>query len=318
MIIIDKRIEFDCYIHLETIGCDIDRMMLEEWLAPFFSIQEETIGNSQIIANIMILKEVPSDYVYSNNVFYINAKLSSNKLLYTLMSILRILYKYVAYMVGYQNLHAACLKYKDKGILITADRNQGKTTILLNAIQDKEFLLLANDQVMYNIQNNRLLGYPAIIGIRDNSYNSVKQEQIKANALWFIEDPFQTQLKPVIHIKELSRIFQCEVVTSAKLEVLLRYQKSEQIDELTIKDMGRSIFSPSKIELPFENVYKKELLDVCKCSINFYIGEIINKKANIEQRNSIRQVKITCGIERMKDMLCEVKAILEEGSEKKC
>lgn len=311
MIVIDKRIGFNYCVQIEAVGCDIDIMTLKDWLEPFFSVQEEAIDEFKIIAKIMILKEMQEDYVYSENIFYINTKLSSNKLFYTLMSILRILYKYVAHIIGYQNLHAACLRYNNKGILIIAGRNQGKTTMVLNAIQDAEFLLLANDQVMYNIENNQLIGYPAAVGVRDSRDNSAKQEQIKRNALWFIEDPYQTQLKPVIHIKELSKIYQCEVVASAKLEVLIRYQKSEQIDELTINDIGKGMFFPSKIELPFESVYKKELLNACECSINFYVGKTINSKKDIKHRDNIRQVQITCGIARMKDMLREVKAILE-------
>lgn len=317
MFVIDKRIgiSYCVEIDIENGSCCISPKDIEYWLTPFFSVQKENSDIFKICSRIKTKRNIQQNYIYHNNIFYVNSNMTYTKLLYTIMSIIRMVYKYIAFLMGYHNLHGACLKYMDKGILIVAERNQGKTTMILNAIQDKDFLLLANDQVMYSANGeNQLLGYPAAIGVRKNSCDYEKQKQIDKKALWFIDDPFQDQLKPVIHIKDLSEIYHCDIVENVKLDIIICYEKSWDRDELVIEDMGRVVYPMSEIELPFEKTYKKELFESCRCSVQYYINNLCNRQEKEQQysRICIRRINIKCGIDRIRDMLCEIKKMLEE------
>lgn len=313
MIIIDKRIENKYCVDVECFDNIINQKTVESWISPFFSVQKENIDMLKIIAKIKIIKEVQQEYIYCDNIFYININMPIKKILYTMISILRMLYKYIALEEGYQNLHAACLEYNYHGMLIAAERNQGKTTMILNAMQDKDFLLLANDQVMYNVTNNQVLGYPAAVGIRRNSCDDEKQRQINEKALWFIEDPFQVQPKPVVYIKDLSKIYQCDIVESTKLDFLVSYEKSMKIDELKVTNIGTVKFPINEIDLPLEKTYKDELLKSCEYSVSYYIGTEYEKRTQVKYNKeiSIKQINVKCGINRINDMLCEIKYILK-------
>ena len=315
MIILDNRINADYCVEVEMgmLGCDISQEIIEHWLTPFFSVLKENVSMAKIFAKIEIVEGIEQDYIYHDEKFFINANLSMKKLLYTLMSILRMLYKYMAFLMGYRNLHAACLKYKDNGILIRAERNQGKTTVLLNAIASGDFLLMANDQVMYNFNKNQLLGYPATVGIRQNCFDNEKQSKINESALWFIDDPFQSAPKPVVHIKDISGIYQCNIVEKADLKVIINYKKSMQKDELVISDMKTVLFPLSEMELPFNETYKEELLRNCKDSFNYYLGTDFARRDSEKYINkiNIKQIDIKCGIDMIYEMLCEIKTILE-------
>lgn len=311
MIITDKRISADFNVQLEVhnkISCDV----LQHWLSPFFSVQNGNVLTSHIITKIEVKADIEEDYLYYDNTFYVNASMQLNRLLYTLMSILRMLFKYVAFLSGYQNLHAACLKYKDDGILVRANRNQGKTTMLLNAIQDDDFLLLANDQVMYNIDDNRVLGYPAAVGIRDNSCDIEKQKVINERALWFIDDPFQTNQKPVVHIKDLSQIYQCHIAESTNLSILINYEKSMRKEELIINNIGRPQMTINSLILPFEKTYNDYLLESCRHAVEHYMHKaiLLQSKEKNDNNISILQVNVKCGLARINDMLDEIKSIL--------
>lgn len=311
MIIIDKRISANCSVQLEVhnrISCDV----LQYWLSPFFCIQNEKVHTSHIIAKIEVKTDIEQKYLYYNNIFYVNADMQLNTLLYTLMSILRILFKYTAFLSGYQNLHAACLKYKNNGILVRANRNEGKTTLLLNAVQDEDFLLVANDQVMYSINDNKVLGYPAAVGIRDNSCDIEKQKRINERALWFIDDPFQINQKPVVHIKDLSQIYQCHIAESANLSILINYEKSMQKEELIIDNIEQTKINLKSLILPFEQTYKDYLLKSCMDAVEHYMDKdiLLQSKDNNDNNTSILQVNIKCGLARINDMLDEIKCIL--------
>lgn len=312
MKIFDERISNIYCIDVE-IG-DISKELVSSWLFPFFQVYEENIYNFEIMAKIKLINGINKDYDFKDNVFYINANMSINKILYTMMSILRVLYKYVASLLDYQNLHAACLNYNDKGILIKADRNQGKTTLLLKAIENSKFSLLANDQVMYNIENRRLLGYPAAIGVRNNSCDYIKQKQINKRALWFIDDPFQTYPKPVIHIKDLSEIYHCNIARSTNLNILVSYEKSTIENELVITQNKTASLNINDIKLPLNKTYKEDVLKACIDSVDYYIGNDFCKNEKVNYCNDFKlynQLYVKCGINRISDMLLEIMYILK-------
>lgn len=63
----------------------------------FFSVQNGNVLTSHIITKIEVKADIEEDYLYYDNTFYVNASMQLNRLLYTLMSILRMLFKYVAF-----------------------------------------------------------------------------------------------------------------------------------------------------------------------------------------------------------------------------
>jgi len=312
IIIRDVRIDEKYCVEVSSDCYSLCIQDIKDWLSPFFSIYAYEKCKFDDFAKIKIVDNISKEYEFSNNVFFVNAQLKTNILYSTLMSIARMLYKYLAFLKGYQNIHAGCLTCGTNGILVVADRNQGKTTMILKAINDKDFSFLANDQVMYNFKKNHILGYPATVGIRKNSCEIEKQILIENKALWFVDDPFQTQPKPVIRIKDLLKIYKCNIVTSTNLNLVVNYEKSGNSKELTISNIGRVQFCDSNIKLPFEQTYKAELVKWCKQSVDYYMGRTVREKVdgNCIERHYVINVNIKCGEDRFAEMLREIKTNL--------
>lgn len=313
MFITDKRIGANFKIQLE-VSNRLSYDAIEYWLVPFFCVQKENDFSLNCITKIKTVTNLDTDFMYNYNDdnFYVNADLQLNKLFYTIMSILRMLFKSIASLLGYQNLHAACLVYKDNGILIRAERNQGKTTMLLNALQDEDFSVLANDQVMYSLDCNKALGYPAAVGIRNSSCDTNMQKIINNKALWFIDDPFQEHQKPVVHIKDLSQIYQCKIQESANISILINYEKSMRKEEIIIEKIGQVEIPISCMLLPFEKTYNEYLLNAClycvERHINSYSG--IHPQYVCYNNRKILQLNVKCGLLKINEMLSEIKSFL--------
>lgn len=311
MLVLDKRISKTKYIQIDVCDKKLNNE-IEMWLSPFFCVTENDDIGFVSIATIKDTKLNKEDYTYENNVFWVNNTLDLNHLLYVIMSIVRALFKNVALLYGYKNMHAACFDYYGRGVLINSSRNNGKTTLVLNAIMNKEFSLVANDQVMYNENNNCILGYPAGVGIRNNSVDSSNMEKIRSSCLWYIDDPFQKQRKPIIHIKQLSKIFNCQLKDKTELGLFVNYTKSERIDELVIEKSFVNLEAINNLLLPLDRTYSPKLLESCKATIKNVLCEQLNSKKELQKdyKKAI-QFNVKCGINMIENLLGEIKKILK-------
>lgn len=299
MIIVDERIGKQYAINLDISNTGITYEKIKHWLSPFFSVYLENHYYNSI--KMKAVNTVEDDYKYMDGVFYINIMLSEIDLLYTIMSITRTFFKYIACSEGFVNMHAACLDYKNHGILIKAGRNQGKTTFILNSIKDKDIKLVANDQVM--VRNRHILGYPAAVGIRSNRYAKQNEDKLEQVAIRYVEDPFQKHLKPVVHIKDLVQIYNSSLIHSTLLDIFIEYKKTHDENELIIKENDFINQYLEDIYLPLNQTYKNRVISDCKNALNYLRNniEISNNKVT-QDFSKIKYLDVTCGINRLDDI----------------
>ena len=218
------------------------------------------------------------------------------------MFLCRGIFKCVAHLQGYQNIHAGCVSSSNKGILIAADRNQGKTTVILQALLQRHFSLTANDQLMLNPQSRSALGYPATIGIREGSCSKDLMSQIKDNAFTTINDPFQRAQKPVILFKDLQNLLHCGIESQTTIELLVHYQKSLIQDELCISEFRKNICDFSELTFPISSAYSLDLFNSCMECIDYH-HQLPQFPSSFNRSNAILDLYVKCGSSRIADML---------------
>lgn len=300
MVIIDNRLGLPYGIQIKT-SHNLDENLVNHWVSPFFSVCSDD-EQYLLVAIINISIDNLSTVSYQNGEFFIPSCFSSKDILYNIMFLCRSIFKCVAHLQGYQNIHAGCLSSNNKGILITADRNQGKTTVILQALAQNHFSLTANDQLMLNPQSRSALGYPATIGIREGSCRKDLMSQIKDNAFTTTNDPFQRTLKPVIHFKNLQKLLHYGIESQTTIELLVHYQKSHIQDEFCVSELRKNICDFSELSFPISSAYSLDLYNSCMECINYH-HQIPQCPNNICSPGSITELYLKCGSSRIVDML---------------
>ena len=308
--IIDTRLD-------ETLGIKIDCIDkicasdILDWVTPFFTLvtSRSVIKVASVkCANLVDDKE----YTYENGIFSLNSNLCKNKLLYNVMSISRLIFKIIASSKGFLNLHALCITHKNKGILFNADRNGGKTTVMLKALRTKKFCLLANDQIMYSCNDRVGLGYPATIAFRRSSYEEL-DKRINENALWYVDDCFQTN-KPVIHISKLVEYVDNDIINKSEIFIFVDYKKSQNPETLLFSDHGNLNVNMVELLLPFRKAYIG-IFDSCLDAVARYY-----ETTNIQQycvddcrpsQTTLRYIDVECGYNKIDEMLHMLMALLK-------
>lgn len=311
MFVIEKRLNMSYAIQIE----EADTCLLRDmhlWLSPFFTIQEVLSNNSVVIITKFILCDKCNyDMECIDDIFLINSKLPRYILYEKILFLSRVLFKNIAIKYGYQNLHAGCFVHNNQGILITAERNQGKTTLLLNSMLEGNYTFLANDQVMYNSVNGQILGYPSIIGIRNNSIIDMKKwDEIKSKAVTYVKDPFQSNDKPLILINDLCSLLHCNIVEKCKLSLIIRYKKSENSDDLIISEAVSDRSTTNSFILPLEQTYSHKIYTQCFLLVKKKTNPI-QVPLNMSSKSTIKFIDVCCGINRMRDLLEAIKAFLK-------
>lgn len=300
MVIIDDRLGFPCGILIKT-SHKLDETLVSHWVSPFFRVcsDEEPFCLVAII-NTSIGRS--STISYKNGEFFISNCFSSKDILYNIMFLCRSIFKCVAHLQGYQNIHAGCVSRNEKGILFIADRNQGKTTVILQALLQNHFSLTANDQLMLNPQNRLALGYPATIGIREGSCSKALMCQIEENAFKTINDPYQRTQKPIIHFKNLQNILHCGIESQTTIELLVNYQKSPIQEELCISESWEPISIFHKLTFPISSAYSLDLFNSCMECIDYY-HKLPQHPNDFNGTDSILELRVKCGASRIVDLL---------------
>lgn len=306
MFIVEKRLKNAFGIRLDcSCGFNIER--LSYWISPFFLIEEKLSKTTVLLAQINIVNGGKNRYDYLNHQFYVDGSVPEKMIFYRVLSISRIIFKCIAESLGYHNLHAGCLAIGDKGILISAERNQGKTTVILRALQTTMFALVANDQIMYENVSKSVLGYPAVIGIRNGSCSDQQYEKIINQAFEMREDPFQNNRKPLIHINALKSILNFDVRDSTRLSLAVIYEKSNIDNELKVSIPFNGVQRIIDVGLPLTKTYSLEDYNACVDSISYYANGFDCIESSSDNLCVLPHViHVKCGLSRINDMLSEI------------
>ena len=309
----DNRLLNAGYVEIELVN-HMSIIDISRFFAPYFVITDTIPKSGTILAIIKPNKTKCKDFFcYLNNIFYIDTCEDDNaQTCYNVLKILRTIFKITALEYGYINLHAGCIAYGKAGILITADRNQGKTTLLLHALETECFSFVANDQVMFHPTNYRTLGYPALVGIRNGRLKLARYKEICQNALWNENDRFINKLKPIIHFANLADIYHCSVARECISKHLIIYEKSNVDSELSIFSVDTNNLNLiHTFNLPINDVYDNFLIDSCTSSLNHYAN--YNDSINAyypSNLTSLNVLRVRCGINRLGDFTANMLAYL--------
>lgn len=308
MYILEMRLDVAYAIKVvDEIG--ISTAKLKWWLNPFFMIGSN-LEREVLLATVVVTKTVDIPFSYREPfTFYIDGKMSEDSVYYNILYVARAVFKNLATQFGYANIHAGCISCDDIGILIKAKRNQGKTTLILHSLISKKFQLVANDQVMLNGTSIKALGYPAAVGIRNNSCTDIFQNKLIEKALWMSKDPYQKNEKPIVHISDLSSIFGCHVKAEVTIGLVLEYEKSTLDDELQICPLTCYEGDFTEISYPLSEIYGR---DIFNASLDCLSQAKLNLKSQTIKSfdAEIQLVKVRCGINRINDLLQELQYIV--------
>lgn len=308
MYILEKRLDVAYAIKVvDEIGISMDK--LKWWLHPFFMISNNLEGEV-LLATVVVTQNDDIPFFYRElSTFYIDGKTNEDSVYYNILYVARAVFKNLATQFGYANVHAGCISCDNIGILIKAKRNQGKTTLILHSLISKNFQLIANDQVMLNGTSIKALGYPAVIGIRNNSCTDMFQNKLIEKALWMSKDPYQKNEKPIVHISDLSSIFGCHVKSEVAIGLVLEYEKSTLDDELQISPLTCYEGDFTEISYPLSEIYGK---DISNASLDCLLQARLNLKSQTIKAfdTEIQLLKVRCGINRIDDLLQEIQYII--------
>ncbi|RKA27966.1 hypothetical protein DYZ85_00748 [Listeria monocytogenes] len=176
-------------------------------------------------------------------------------------------------------LHAGCIEYYKKGILIIGDKYSGKTTTILNLLFTGKFNYVSNDKVFIN--GNNISSLPMSMGVR---YGTLSKNKTLLKIFNIKEAEYNLYKKNNKLLLSPQRIRDClnvELKFQSKLSYVLvpkydpeitmvKYEKSlisiKNIVEKTRIENGKSKFYP---EL---NIERSQLIDLKDES---YIPQII-------------------------------------------
>jgi hypothetical protein len=300
--IIENRLPIKVGVLVERFDDEVT-VLLKRWIAPFWNID---YSNNCVTLLKIISTSSNVMATYRDGICYIGNHNSVEKIVDTILYHARIIFKLCATQFGFVNLHAACIAYDNVGVLIDTPRNNGKTTVLLEALSDGGFSLVANDQVMLNYKNMFVYGYPATIGLRTNTLS----DNLKSKVIWHENDPFFNDKKPVIHITDIAIEFNSSICPQVQVNVLVNYSKADDFGELCIET--RSVDYLEKLrnmEFSLNMAYVNEWID--------YYMDIVNKIIPInsyvyQNQAQIILLSVLCGKNRIIDLLEEIKTTIRE------
>lgn len=304
MYIFEKRLNVAYAIKVvDEIGLSTDK--IKWWLSPFFIVDNDLNGEV-LLSTVVVTKNVDIPFSYSNpSTFYIDRKMHEDAVYYNILYVVRAVFKNLATQFGYINIHAGCISCGDIGILIKAKRNQGKTTLILHSLISNEYQLIANDQVMFNGTNTIALGYPATVGIRNNSCTEELQKKLIEKALWMSEDPYQKDEKPIVHINDLSSIYGCCVKDKVTIRLILEYEKSELSDELEMCQLTAYPNDFTEMSYPLSEIYGRDIYDASiDCLSRAKLSSVLQSANDFNAE--IKLLKVRCGLNRIADLLHEL------------
>ncbi|MCL2079072.1 MAG: hypothetical protein FWH17_04415 [Oscillospiraceae bacterium] len=304
MVIIESRLPKIFGVVVDGFSVDIANR-LKKWVVPFW--------NTDCLSDyINILTIVPvstgNEVGYRVGVCYIDSNNSVDKIVSLILHHTRIIFKLCAMQYGYVNLHSACISYNDIGILIDAPRNNGKTTVLLEALSTGDFLLIANDQVMLNHNNMISYGYPATVGLRTSSLS----HKLQSKVIRYENDPYVNGKKPIVHIVDIADEFDATICPQAQIKVLVNYSKANNYNELHVKTSfvnGREKLK--SMEFPLTTAYRSEVVE-------YYLGrvsEVVHPIFCKENHDyTLLLIDVSCGIKQIPNLLEKIKTSIMELS----
>lgn len=244
---------------------------------------------------------------WSNNRYYINYTKDKDDIIDDIIYFIRLFLKIFLQRKGYLNLHAACVCINGKSFIISAERFNGKTTLLLYLLKNRNVSFIANDQIMLSISEKIILPFPARIGIRYSSLelNKISIDLFNGN-LVTINDPFETE-KISVYSSVLCNSFGSKIENIARISYVIFYKKSANINCLKIERKKMSFTKLlSDIELNLSKTYNLSLIR----DIETYLKQDNRDKKITNHEEMLEVYYVECGINKVDEM---IKQIMEEN-----
>lgn len=299
-------------------------MILKEWLEPYFrivpmrtaGIDKYTILQIKIIHSKIFIRNYDSKLLFyldkSSRVLFLKSSNNNTQDAFIILKIIRCLFKAIFLQHDYVNLHAGAFVLENDAILVTGDRNSGKTTFIINTISTGRFNFLANDQLVINLPKNKeftVFGFPALITVRldhKNPTNKIIEESALMSEKNSLGNLISTSVK--VAPKTLTEHFGVKIVSKANPIIIIKYEKSSDPDFLDIKRYTNipSQLWKTNLLFPLNKAVDKELFKLCK-NLNL----ITNISTPFFLPGKIPFIQAVCGLDRMNSLLKQITSILK-------
>ena len=210
-------------------------------------------------------------------------------------------------------IHAACVSKNGKGIVLVGDKNIGKTSLMLEFIQNS-FDLVNNSQL--GIKGNQGVSIPARIGIRFESlYNGVIKEkytdQIKKTIDYSYIIGRNNKLDPKqkfnLTVKEIREIFKIKTISETEIKAIIEPHYLPGQEKIKIQEMSREELINKLIENKRSGIYN---------SVN-YMENLFDNNGNLKllgliQKTNIKGYKIFQNQSNEKELMEYIQEILND------
>ena len=212
---------------------------------------------------------------------------------------------------GYFFIHAACVSRNGKGIVLTGDKNIGKTSLMLEFIQNS-FDFVNNSQL--GIKDNQGISIPSRIGIRYESlYNGVIKEKnikkIKETSGYYCRIERNNKLDPKekfnLTVKDIKEIFKTKTISKTEIKAIIEPHYLPGQKRIKIQEMSREELINKLIENKRSGIYN---------SVN-YMENLFDDNENLKllgliQKTNIKGYKIFQNQSNEKELIEYVERIL--------
>lgn len=164
--------------------------------------------------------------------------------------------------------HAAALEINKKGIILTADKFSGKTTLLIKLLKkysNKDTFFIANDKIAVQAKNTKditLYSSPISIGVRIDTYEKYISALSKLQLNEILNEGSQDP-KIFLSIKELEKIFNTQYKNYSTLKYIFKpnYIENSNFSYKFLGEIERKKFIDSQLltfmtDFPFRLEYQ--------------------------------------------------------------
>lgn len=196
--------------------------------------------------------------------------------------------------LGGMNLHAAAVVYNNKAILLTGDKESGKTTNLLFGLKhNKDFKIMSNDIIHLFNKNNETyaLGSPRKVTIRPATIGLFDELlTLKYNEYDSVGNANSNNIQLVKSINEISEMFGNDVQYCAPLGLIVFIKYEKDLKEIVIEEItyNEAINILNKQEHTFYNGREKfwdDILSRKSCPDFSIIRNVCFIKVNVSKAN---------------------------------